>query len=193
MFLFNSRFSFDKTVYSSIENLQFDHNVHDSGSLIALLHRVHHSWQTFHGHGACYPPRFFYMRTAFRCMSGCQHSWIRKMSMRRYRSIEMLNGTFIFLRKFLSFRFFMYLWIFSFLSSGDKRTTLNVESSSTDSSVGGNVAGFPLHPFIRCWLFPPTCLVNIILCKNRKWYAWSTGYFTCAVYLGFWTLPASLH
>jgi len=72
------------------------------------------------------------------------------MSMHKYFSIEMLNGTFIFLLKFLSFLFFIYLWIFSFLSSGDKRTTLNVESSNPDSSVGGNVAEFPLHPFMRC-------------------------------------------
>lgn len=106
----------------------------------------------------------------------CQHSWIGKMPMRNYCSIERLNGTFIFLLKFLSFRFFIYLWIFSFLSSGDKRTTLNVESSNPDSSVGGNVAAFPLHPFIRCWLFPPTCSVNIVLCKNWKWFAQSTGY-----------------
>jgi len=51
-----------------LENLQFVHNVHESGSLIVMLHRVHHSLQTFLGHGACYLPRFFYMHTAFCCV-----------------------------------------------------------------------------------------------------------------------------
>lgn len=55
---------------SLIKNLQFVHNVHNSGSLIALLlHRAHHSSRTFPGHGACYLPRFFCMRTAFCCRS----------------------------------------------------------------------------------------------------------------------------
>lgn len=44
---------FDNIVYNSIKNLQFVHNVHDAGSLIVLLHKIHHSSQTFHGHGAC--------------------------------------------------------------------------------------------------------------------------------------------
>lgn len=54
---------------------------------------------------------------------------------------------------------------------GDKRTTLNVESSSTDSSVGGNVAGFPLHPFISLeellqfadtWLHPDPWTLQLL-------------------------------
>lgn len=58
--------------------------------------------------------------------------------------------TLIFLLKFLSFLFFMYLWIFSFLCSTESFPTLKVDSSKLDIS-GAKVVELP-PPFTSCWL-----------------------------------------
>lgn len=78
--------------------------------------------------------------------------------------------TLIFLLKFLSFLFFMYLWIFLFLSSTEILLTLNVGSSKLEiSDARAEVVVVVSPPRYRCWLSLLSPLMNRVTKITYKW------------------------
>lgn len=114
-------------------------------SRVLLTHR---SSRTFPLPSACYPLASCGKHTAFSNftslidkeglnLSGPWPNMITCHMQVHYdheRDLERECSTLIFLLKFLSFLFFMYLWIFLFLSSTESFPTLNVGSSKLEIS-----------------------------------------------------------
>lgn len=88
---------------------------------------------------------------------------------KKWLNVEMHAGrrkilTLIFLLKFLSFLFFMYLWIFLFLSSTESLPTLNVGSSKLEISdaTAEEAVVVVAPPWYRCWLSLLTPLIHCL-------------------------------